>query len=86
MALTTTGNTGIMGDGFGKLTPFDILQRLQKTYGLANNGTRGILNRWHTQCNKRRQVIISREHSTICREGPTSREKSEQVREQASST
>ena len=32
----TTGNTGIMGDGFGQLTPFEILQRLQKTYGWAN--------------------------------------------------
>ena len=35
-AYHTTGNTGIMGDGFGKLTPFEILQRLQKTYGRAN--------------------------------------------------
>ena len=25
-----------MGDGFGKLTPFEILQRLRKTYGRAN--------------------------------------------------
>ena len=25
-----------MGDGFGQLTPFDILQRLRKTYGRAN--------------------------------------------------
>ena len=25
-----------MGDGFGKLTPYDILQRLRKTYGRAN--------------------------------------------------
>ena len=32
----TTGNTGIMGDGFGQLSPFDILQRLCKTYGKAN--------------------------------------------------
>ena len=32
----TTGNTGIMGDGFGQLTPFDILQCLQKTYGQTN--------------------------------------------------
>ena len=32
----TTGNTGIMGDGFRKLTPFEILQRLRKTYGRAN--------------------------------------------------
>ena len=31
----TTGNTGIMGDGFGQLTPFEILQSLQKTYGRA---------------------------------------------------
>ena len=31
-----TGNTGIMGYGFGQLTLFDILQRLQKTYGRAN--------------------------------------------------
>ena len=31
----TTGNTGIMGDGFGKLTPFEILQRLRKIYGRA---------------------------------------------------
>ena len=35
-AYHTTGNTGIMGDGFGQLTPFEILQRLQKTYGRAN--------------------------------------------------
>ena len=35
-AYHTTGNTGIMGDGFGKLSPFDILQRLRKTYGQAN--------------------------------------------------
>ena len=27
-AYHTTGNTGIMGDGFGQITPFDILQRL----------------------------------------------------------
>ena len=32
----TTSNTGIMGDGFGQLTPFEILQRLRKTYGRAN--------------------------------------------------
>ena len=31
-----TGNTGIMGDGFGKLIPFKILQCLRKTYGQAN--------------------------------------------------
>ena len=35
-AYHTTGNTGIMGDGCGQLTPFEILQRLQKTYGRAN--------------------------------------------------
>ena len=35
-AYHTTGNTGIMGDGFGQLTPFEILQRLNKTYGQAN--------------------------------------------------
>ena len=35
-AYHTTGNTCIMGDGFGQLTPFKILQRLQKTYGRAN--------------------------------------------------
>ena len=35
-ACHTTGNTGIMGDGFGQLTPFEILQRLRKTYGRAN--------------------------------------------------
>ena len=35
-AYHTTGNTGIMGDGFGHLTPFEILQHLQKTYGRAN--------------------------------------------------
>ena len=35
-AYHTTGNTGIMGDGFGQLTPFEILQRLRKTYGQAN--------------------------------------------------
>ena len=35
-AYHATGNTGIMGDGFGQLTPFDILQRLRKTYGQAN--------------------------------------------------
>ena len=32
----TTSNTGIMGDGFGQLTPFEILQRLRKIYGWAN--------------------------------------------------
>ena len=35
-AYHTTGNTIIMGDGFGQLTPFDILQRLRKTYGREN--------------------------------------------------
>ena len=35
-AYHTPGNTIIMGDGFGQLTPFEILQRLRKTYGLAN--------------------------------------------------
>ena len=35
-AYHTTGNTGIMGDGFGQLIPFKILQRLQKTYERAN--------------------------------------------------
>ena len=35
-AYHTTGNTGIMGDGFGQLTPYDILQRLRKMYGRAN--------------------------------------------------
>ena len=35
-AYHTTGNTGIMGDGFGLSTPFNILQRLRKTYGRAN--------------------------------------------------
>ena len=30
------GNTGIMGDRFGQLTPFEILQKLRKTYGRAN--------------------------------------------------
>ena len=35
-AYHTTGNTGIMGDGFGQFTPYNILQRLQKMYGLAN--------------------------------------------------
>ena len=35
-AYHTTGNTGITEDGFGQLTPFKILQRLQKTYGRAN--------------------------------------------------
>ena len=32
----TTNNTGIMGDGFGQLTPFEIFQRLRKTYGQEN--------------------------------------------------
>ena len=32
----TTGNTGIMGDRFGQLTLFEILQKLRKTYGRAN--------------------------------------------------
>ena len=35
-AYHTTGNTGIMGDGLGQLTPFKTLQRLRKTYGRAN--------------------------------------------------
>ena len=35
-AYHTTGNTGIMGDGFGQITPFEILKRLQNTYGQAN--------------------------------------------------
>ena len=35
-AYHTTGNTGILGDGFGKLTPLEIQQCLQKTYGRAN--------------------------------------------------
>ena len=35
-AYQTTGNTGIMGDGFGLLTPFEILQHIRKTYGQAN--------------------------------------------------
>ena len=35
-AYHTTRNTGIMGDGFGQLTPYDILQRLRKMYGRAN--------------------------------------------------
>ena len=35
-AYQTTGNTGIMGDGFGQLTPFEIIQRFQKTYGQVN--------------------------------------------------
>ena len=35
-AYHTTGNTGIMGDGSGQLTPSEILQRLRKTYGRAN--------------------------------------------------
>ena len=35
-AYHTTGNTGIMGDGFGQLTPYDILQSLQKMYRRAN--------------------------------------------------
>ena len=32
-AYHTNSNTGIMRDGFGKLTPFKILQQLRKTYG-----------------------------------------------------
>ena len=35
-AYHTPGNTGIVGDVFGQLTPFEILQRLRKTYGQAN--------------------------------------------------
>ena len=35
-AYHTTVNTGIMVDGFGKLTPFKILQRLRKTCGRVN--------------------------------------------------
>ena len=35
-AYHTTGNNSIMGDGFGQLIPFEILQRLRKTYGRAN--------------------------------------------------
>ena len=35
-AYHTTGITGIMGDGFGQLTPFKILQCLQKKHGRAN--------------------------------------------------
>ena len=35
-AYHTTGNAGIMGDGFGQLTLYDILQKLRKTYGRAN--------------------------------------------------
>ena len=35
-AYHTTDNTGIMGDGFGQLTLFEILQKLRKTYGRAN--------------------------------------------------
>ena len=35
-AYHTTGNTGIMGNGFEQLSPFDILKRLRKTYGRAN--------------------------------------------------
>ena len=35
-AYHTTGNTGIMGDSFWQLTPFEIPQRLRKTYGRAN--------------------------------------------------
>ena len=35
-AYHTTSNTGIMGDGFGQLTPFEILQLIRKTYGQAN--------------------------------------------------
>jgi len=34
-AYHTTGNTGIMGNGFGQLTPFVILQRLRTSYGQA---------------------------------------------------
>ena len=34
-AYHTNGNTRIMGDGFGQLTPFKILQNLRKTYGRA---------------------------------------------------
>ena len=34
-AYHTTGNTGIMGNGFGQLTPFEILQRLRTSYGQA---------------------------------------------------
>ena len=32
----TTGNTGIMGECVGQLTPIEILQRLRKTYVRAN--------------------------------------------------
>ena len=35
-AYHTTGNTGIMGEGFRQLTPFKIFQKLRKTYGRAN--------------------------------------------------
>ena len=35
-AYYTTGNTGIMVDGFGQLAPFEILQGLRKQYGRAN--------------------------------------------------
>ena len=35
-AYHTTGNTGIMGDGFGQLSPFEILQRIRKKYMRAN--------------------------------------------------
>ena len=34
-AYHTTGNKGIMGNRFGQLTPFEILQRLRKKYGRA---------------------------------------------------
>ena len=34
-AYHTTGNTGIMGSGFGQLTPYNIRQRLRKLYGRA---------------------------------------------------
>ena len=34
-AYHTTGNTGIMGDGFGQLVPFAILQKLRQSYGRA---------------------------------------------------
>ena len=35
-AYHTTGNTGIMGDRLEQWTPFEILQKLRKTYGRAN--------------------------------------------------
>ena len=35
-AYHTTGNAGIVGDSFGQLTPFEILQRPRKTYGREN--------------------------------------------------